>query len=179
MGALAEWLDRGGFSVGIAPLERNIRSSAWAADRVTDALAGFDIAPVLIGHSRGGQAARVAAVRRPDLVDQLITLGAPVRHHTPRHALLRPSFELLRAAAFLRLYAEWQPAEERRFEVDLTAPFPDSVRWTSIWSRSDGFVDPAACLDPSAANVEVDCSHRGLVESVAAFEALGEVLRRG
>ena len=50
-----------------------------------------------------------------------------------------------------------------------------SVR-TSIWSKSDGFVAWQACTDPAATDVEIDCSHRGLIESVAAFEAIASVL---
>jgi pimeloyl-ACP methyl ester carboxylesterase len=34
---------------------------------------------VVIGQSRGGTFGRILAVRRPDLVDTLVTLGAPVR----------------------------------------------------------------------------------------------------
>jgi len=176
MAPLAAWLVAGGFEVTVAPLERNIRSSSWAADRVGDALEALGAPAVLVGHSRGGQAARVAAARNPSRVSQLVTLGAPVRHHYPEHILLRTSFEALRAAAFLRLFAEWNPAAERAFAADLFAPFPDGLPWTSIWTPTDGYVAPEACLDSKAVSMQVSCTHRGLVESVASFEAIAAVL---
>ena len=57
--------------------------AAFAADA-----AGFvealDLGPVaLVGHSMGGAVARAVALARPDLVDRLVLVGAPLRTDTP------------------------------------------------------------------------------------------------
>ena len=120
-----------------------------------------------------GQKCRVAALRRPDLVERLITLGAPVRAHLPRNAALRASVEVL------RLVQRPTPdaiAADECYEQDLYAPFDVDVPWTSIWARRDGVVEWQACLDPAAHCVGVACSHSGLVASVPSFEAIAAAL---
>ncbi|MCP3934749.1 MAG: alpha/beta hydrolase [Actinomycetia bacterium] len=173
VGDLVGWFDGAGYSVRVADLEGNRRASAWAVERIIATLDEIGRPSILIGHSRGGQQCRVAAHCRPDLIDRLITLGAPVRAHVPRHFVLRAAAEVLRAQALLRGV---DLAEERRYEAVLTSPFEAAVDWTSIWSRSDGLVAWQACFSPAAENVEVECSHRGLVASVASFEAISESL---
>jgi triacylglycerol lipase len=46
-----------------------------------------------------------------------------------------------------------------RFRTDLAAPFPESVAFTSVYSKRDGVVDWHACLDPAAKPVEVRAGH--------------------
>jgi hypothetical protein len=41
-------------------------------------------------------------------------------------------------------------------------PFPESVRFLSLYSRSDEIVRWAACLDPAADQIEVRTSHIGM-----------------
>ena len=55
-----------------------------------DTLAASGGTPVtLVGHSRGGQVAKVATRRRPDLVDGLITLGSPLTDAWGMHLALK------------------------------------------------------------------------------------------
>ncbi len=176
VGELVGWLRRGGHRVLVAELDRNFRASSWAVDRITEALAEADGPSVLIGHSRGGQQCRVATLRHPDLVTQLITLGAPVRAHPPKHFLLRAAVESLRVAGTLGVLGGHDRAEDRRYEATLQAPFTADVPWTAVHSRSDGFVAWQACFDPAATNVEIDTSHRGLIESVPAFRAIAATM---
>lgn len=177
MAPLVDWLCTGGFDASIVALERNVRGSGWAVDQIVDALDASPEPTVLLGHSRGGQQARVAAMRRPDKIAHLITLGAPLTHTVPRHFALRGAVESLRLASRIGVYRPSDLDDEPAYVRDLAASFNVEVPWTSIWSRSDGFVAWQACVDPVATNVEVDCSHRGLIESIAAFEALAAALR--
>ena len=82
LAVLAGWLRRRGsrtssagirFNVGCAEramtgIERRLRRLAERSERPV----------VVIGQSRGGELGRVAAVRHPDLVGALVTLGSPV-----------------------------------------------------------------------------------------------------
>lgn len=174
------WLEGAGFDVDVAHVGRNATSSSGAADRIVEALERDPNRPaVLIGHSRGGQQSRVAAYRRPELVSQLITLGAPVRHHLPRWLPLRATVEATRLVAKLPVGPADDPTENARYEADLFAPFDVDVAWTTIVSKLDGVVEWQACLDPAAESVEIRSSHAGLIASVASFEAIADVLRAG
>jgi hypothetical protein len=57
-------------------------------------------------------------------------------------------------------------------------PFPRSVGFVSVYSRSDGIVDWHACLDPAAEHVEVDASHIGMAVNAQAYAAIGVALER-
>ncbi len=176
---LAGWLRAAGYRVELADVGRNMTTSSAAAARIGEALIAGDGEPsILIGHSRGGQQSRVAAVRHPGLIRHLITLGSPVRAHLPRSAVLRGSVEALRLLARLPIGPDDAPEDEADYERDLFAPFPDTVPWTTIWSKADGVVEWQACLDGAAESVEVVCSHGGLIASVASFTALAAVLDR-
>lgn len=175
MGTLADWLAAANWDVTVADLDRNARDSTRAARAIIAELERRGGA-TLIGHSRGGQQARVVAMRRPELVDRLITLGAPIRSHTPRHFALRATVETLRVVGRTGLLGAYDHADDMAYEADLFAPFAVDVDWTTIWSKSDGFVAWQACVDPAATAMEVNCSHRGLVASVASFRAIADVL---
>ena len=174
---LASWLAAGEYDTSVVPLERNVRGSGWAVDRIVDEIDASSKPTILIGHSRGGQQARVAAVRRPDRIQHLVTLGAPLRHVVPRHFALRSAVESLRFASRLGVYRPVDLDDEAEYSADLFAPYALDAPWTSIWSRSDGFVAWQSCTDPAADSIEIDCSHRGLIESVAAFSAIAAVLQ--
>lgn len=179
---LERWLDQAGYAVSLAETGRNMRSSSWACNRITEAIAAAAERagrPVtVIGHSRGGQQARVAVSRMPERCEQLITLGAPIRHHLPRGFLLRTSVEGLRLLGRTPVGPDADIAEDRRYEAELAAPFPDGLPWTSIFSRTDGVVEWQATLDPAAESIEVDCTHIGLTASLPAFRAIARAVLR-
>ena len=78
---MANWLKR----VGYAPRRAGIRANIDCSEKAVRALerriemivSETDEPMRLIGHSRGGMFARVLAVRRPDLIAGVITLGTP------------------------------------------------------------------------------------------------------
>jgi triacylglycerol lipase len=121
----------------------------------------------IVGHSLGGMLARGLAVRRPDLVSGVVTLGSPMLAPGAHHASLARSVDVL-----VRLSRAGVPglmsedcvagvcARESFDESRL--PIPPSVAFTSVYSRRDGLVDWRACVDPMAASVEVSTSHVGM-----------------
>lgn len=180
MAYLERWLRQADYEVSLAETGRNMRSSSWACDRITEAIteaAGRTGRPVIvIGHSRGGQQARVAVARVPKQVGRLITLGAPVRHHLPRGFVMRTSVEGLRLLGRTPIGPNADIEADRRYEHELSSPFPDGLAWTSIHSRTDGVVEWQATLDQRAESVETDCTHVGLTASVPAFRAIAAAL---
>ena len=176
---LEPWLRRCGWDTRRAPVGRNNIAEAHVMEVLEhwlDETVAEEGGPVpVIGHSRGGQEGRVLAVRRPRDVSLLVTLGAPHRVLYPPHVLVRaPAAYLKLRARVLRRLPE--RAGHERYEADRVAPFPADVPFVSIYSRSDGFLDPRLCLDLAAECVEVDCSHLGLTASVPAFRAIADAL---
>jgi hypothetical protein len=53
---------------------------------------------------------------------------------------------------------------------------PESVRFTSIYSKSDGIVRWQSCLDPDAEHVEIDASHCGMAVHAGVYGQLAELL---
>lgn len=177
-GPMASWLRRAGYRVDLAEVGRNAITSSTAVADIGTALARSTEPAVLIGHSRGGQQSRVAAFRQPDRVEQLITLGSPVRAHLPRQAVLRASVEAIRLMRFAPFGPNEDSDVEAEYEADLFAPFDVDVPWTTIWSKTDGVIEWQACLDEHAESKEITCSHTGMIASVASFRAIAEVLAR-
>ena len=108
----------------------------------------------LVGWSLGVYLAREAARERPDLVQQVITLGSPLKGG-PKYT----------AAASAYKFLGWdldaiEAKVVERESVSLQTPVPH------IWSKRDGVVDWRATQDiddAMATNIEVDCSHMAMV----------------
>jgi triacylglycerol lipase len=185
LATLAGWLRRCGHRTGMSGIRLNVDCSAAAVARLERRLEEWvdqeGEAAVLIGQSRGGLFARVLAVRRPDLVDSVVTLGSP--HLDP--FAVHP-FVWLQGAAIAGLGAMGLPgfATHRcrnggccaQFSAELAAPMPRGVRFVSIYSRGDGIVHWPACLDPHAVQVEVRSSHCGMAVNPAVYAQLDSEL---
>ena len=138
-------------------LERRIEAIALKRDRKV----------TIVGHSLGGLLARGVAARRPDLVDQIVTLGSPLLAPGAAHSLL-----LLDLAVIVRLQrlglgrvmgADCTSGDCAKLSWEqATAPLHRAVGFTSVFSRRDGIIDWRACLDPQARTVEVRTSHLGM-----------------
>lgn len=112
------------------------------------ATAGEPVA--LVGWSLGGVVAREAARDRPDLISMIVTYGSPL--HGPRYTvasrIYRPSEH--------RVVDEFIARREQR---------PITVPVSAIYSKRDGVVDWASCVDLSthqAENIEVTSTHLGM-----------------
>ena len=121
----------------------------------------------VVGHSLGGMLARGLAVRRPDLVSGIVTLGSPMLAPAAHHACLSASVEVLvrlsRAGVPGLMAADCVGGSCARQSFDENrTPVPEGVSFTAIYSRRDGIVDWRACVDPLAEPVEVRTSHLGM-----------------
>jgi len=138
----------------------------------------------VVGHSLGGMLARRVAVRRPDLVAGIVTLGSPVLAPGAHHVSLAASVRVLTrltAAGVPGLMAEDCVAGEcaRSSFEESQEPLSDDVAFTAIYSKRDGVVDWQACVDPGAHPVEVTASHVGMAVDTKVRGEVIAALRRG
>ena len=121
----------------------------------------------IVGHSLGGMLARGVAVRRPDLVSNIVTMGSPMLAPGAHHVALAASVDLLvrlSRAGIPGLMAEDCVAGScaRQSFEDTRSPLPHGIAFTALYSKRDGIVDWRACVVPGAENVEVSGSHLGM-----------------
>ena len=120
----------------------------------------------LVGVSLGGIIARLVALRRPDLVREVITVASPYAGSAKATNVWR---------AF-----EWVTGERlddpvvlaRSAELAGALPVPA----TAIWSRSDGLVAGALCYHDPARAIEVRSSHLGVQLRPSVLRAVADVL---
>lgn len=109
----------------------------------------------IVGHSLGGMLARGLAVRRPDLVAGIVTLGSPMLAPAAHHTSLARSVDVLvrlsRAGlpGLLRQECVAGHCARDSFE-ESQQPLPAGIGFTAIYSRRDGIVDWRACVDKGA-----------------------------
>jgi pimeloyl-ACP methyl ester carboxylesterase len=132
---------------------------------------------LLIGQSRGGSIARALSVLAPDLVDTLVTLGSPLLDQLAVHMRVWPSIITVGALGTIGIPGMFSLSCLRgeccaRSLEAVTAPFPDQIRFISVYSRSDEVVRWEACLDAAAELLEVDSSHVGMGWSRDVWTAL-------
>jgi pimeloyl-ACP methyl ester carboxylesterase len=172
------WLRRIGYRpyssglVCIGPIETLAARLIRRAERVAEAT---NRPLILIGHSLGGMLSCGVALRRPDLVSQVVTLGSA------RTASARGDADpLVRALAEILLPSRTPAA--RALEQELFgAPLPETVRLDCIYSRDDGVVDWRACIDadPRTTTHEVRGSHTGLAWNARVYRLLARLLAAG
>jgi triacylglycerol lipase len=138
----------------------------------------------VIGHSRGAHQAKALATRRPDLVSHAIGLGGGMSEQLAVSAPTAAAVSLVRA-----WHRRGADADARgngcltegcgcAFTRDYSAPFPENVNLTSIYSKSDGVVRWQSCVVPYADNVEVRGTHVGLALNPEAYAAIAAALAR-
>lgn len=135
----------------------------------------------IVGHSLGGMLARGLAVRRPDLVSGIVTLGSPMLAPGAHHASLTRSLDALvrlsRAGVPGLMALECVAGQCARTSFDESRlPPPPGVAFTAVYSRRDGIVDWRACIDPLATAVEVRCSHLGMAVDPTVIRAVQQAL---
>jgi pimeloyl-ACP methyl ester carboxylesterase len=183
---LRGWLRRIGYRPAVADLGWNADCFEVNADRV---LAQLAVArqetgrPVhLVGHSLGGILARSAAVREPEAVASVTTLGSPVRGLRDHPILIALANRVRR-----RIHAERRSGVRPAcftFACDcetvraLAEP-PGRVPEMAIYSRGDGMVDWRYCVtgDP-AKDRDVGGTHLGLPFNPDAYAAIAHHLHR-
>jgi triacylglycerol lipase len=188
LGPMAGWLKRAGYRPKRAGMRSNVGCSGalmgGLEERLERVAGEQGKRAVLIGQSRGGGLAKVLAVRRPDLVCGLVTLGSPQVDPLAVHPLVRLQLHAVGALGTLGA-----PGLFRRscihgdccagFWEQLAGPLPAGIGSVSVYSKSDGIVDWRACLDPCAdEHVEIAASHIGMAVSPAAWRAVAAALER-
>ncbi|MGI5499273.1 alpha/beta fold hydrolase [Lentzea sp. CA-135723] len=163
------WLRDRGYEPTGAGVGFNVGCTSELVDRVEQRLEEHVEATggpvVLLGQSRGGGLARLAAARRPDLVRGLVMLGSPVLDPLGAHPHV-----LLAARALTRLSSIGVPGlmdgdclSGACFEDNVAAATaPLEVPALSVYSKSDGIVPWRLSLDPYAECVEVHSTHTGM-----------------
>jgi triacylglycerol lipase len=186
LGTMTKWLRANGYWTSRAGIRSNVGCSQVACERLEQRLetladrTGEKVA--IVGQSRGGVLTRVLAYRRPDLVSGIVTLGAPTLSMLKVHPLVLLQVGVVGALGTGRVPGLMSLSCLRgacceRFRTDLPATFPSSVRYLSVYSRSDGIVDWRACLDPAADElVEVHASHCGMAVSEQVYRLLAGAL---
>jgi pimeloyl-ACP methyl ester carboxylesterase len=184
LGLMARWLREIGYRPTRAGIRANVDCTERALGRLEQQLerAGerHGRKVTIVGHSRGGTMARVLAVRRPELIEQIICLGSPLVDQFEVHPLVRAQ---VRAVALLGSLGvpglfSYGCGSDCCVQAtsDITAPFPREVGFTSIYSRSDGVVAWRMCLDPAADHVEIPSSHIGMAVNAHVFRAIARTL---
>lgn len=182
---MAIWLRRIGYKVfysGITInadcpnllLRRNLQDAIEQANKSTRGKIH------LIGHSLGGSLARAAAALMPERVASVITLAAPIRGIGARASVMNAA-EMVRKQILERhgrgvlpnCYTVRCTCE---FFQSLRGEFPETVRQTAIYAKTDGILDWRVCQtgDPSV-DIEVSATHLGMVFSPLVY---GVVARR-
>lgn len=187
LSVMTGWLRRQGFRTRRAGMRFNVDCSARAVGALearAEELTQRHGQPVaVIGQSRGGTLGRALAVRRPGLVDTLVALGSPQIEPLAIHPVVLLQVGVVGALGSLGApgmfrHTCWSGECCRAFRESFEGPFPDDVRYMSIYSRTDGVVDWRSCLDPDAEQVEVDASHIGMAVSADVYRATADALTR-
>jgi pimeloyl-ACP methyl ester carboxylesterase len=179
---MERWLRARGYRTCASQIRVNVDCTRVAVERLEHLLVRFTDRTgrpaVVVGQSRGGLFAKLMAMRRPDRVSGIVTLGSPNVDPMAINPLVAAQVRLVAALGNAGLpgtfrddcltgscageLAEW-----------LDHPFPEQVPYVSVYSRSDWVVDWHACTDPDAENVEIDSSHVGMSAHPEVYALLG------
>ena len=182
---MALWLRRIGYQPCRARMRVNVDCTTRAVQRLEQELEALverhGRKARIVGQSRGGNMARLLAVRRPDLVEGIVTLGSPLADHFRIHPLVRLQITAVGALGTIGVPGLFRYGcqygdccEDTRAHAG--SPFPAKVGFVSVYSRSDGIVDWRASLDPQAELVEVSSSHIGMAVHADTFRAVAGAL---
>ncbi len=188
LSGLTDWLRRGGHRTARVGIRMNVGCSTALVDRLEERVerhADRHGGPVtVVGQSRGGVLARSLALRRPDLVSRLVTLGSPMVEPFAVHPLLLAQVVALGALGTLGVPGLFNHRCFRgecceEFRRQAYEDLPDGVHHVSIYSRSDGIVDWRSCLVRGAEHVEVPGTHFGMALNRHVYRVLAGELARG
>jgi triacylglycerol lipase len=168
---MALWLRTGGFHLARSGIVWNTRCMQETVERLEERLertvAQTGQPALVVGQSRGGSIGRALAVLRPDLVDTLVTLGSPLLDQLAVKPRVWPPIVTVGLLGSLGLPRMFSLSCLRGdccagIREAVAGPFPEDVKFLSLYSRSDEVVRWEACLDPAAVHVEVEASHIGM-----------------
>ncbi|MBN8867200.1 MAG: alpha/beta hydrolase [Solirubrobacterales bacterium] len=183
---MARWLKSGGYELTRSGVRWNVDCMQPTVEsieaRLEAAVEQAGQKALIVGQSRGGAMGRVIAVRRPDLVDTLVTLGSPLRDQTDVHPRVWFSIGLIGGLGSLGIpgflshsCAGGDCCRETRLAFG--RPFPKDVRFISFYSRGDSIVRFQSCLDGAAEQIEIESSHLGMGLDSAVWERMAGELQ--
>ena len=173
-----EWLGHKTFFTGIWSNSRCPRETVIHLERNLEEIHASFGRVVIIGHSLGGMCALELAVRRPDLIERVITLGSPVRSvEDSCHALV---LAIARLISIFRGLDHGCLTPSCACIMDLVDRHPAEVPTTAIYSRTDGVVHWESCVDRSGVttveNIEVTGSHIGMAVNADVYRVVADRL---
>lgn len=185
LGLMTRWLRTQGYRTKKAGIRTNVGCSASLCQALEQRLeemadhSGRKVA--IIGQSRGGIIGRALAVRRPDLVSGLVSLGSPTCNQLKVHPLVAFQIGVVGALGTLGRQGCFnirclKGACCEGFRGALCADMPKSVSYVSVYSKHDGIVDWRACLDKDADCLEVSSSHCGMAVHPDVYRIVGDAL---
>src|SRR3954453_8458576 len=185
LGLMTQWLRRTGHHTKSAGIRSNVDCSSASVERLAERLdclaetSGQRVA--IIGQSRGGTLAKVLAVRYPELVSGIVTLGSPQLDPFDIHPLVRVQVYAVGTLGTLGMKGFFKHGCKNgacceSFWEQLAGPMPDRVGYLSVYSKSDGIVRWRACLDPESEHLEITTSHVGMAANPRAFRAVAGAL---
>lgn len=188
LSVMASWLRRIGYTPRRSGIAFNVRCADVTVDRLEQLLRHAQLSSgrqvAIVGHSRGGHFARALAVRCPDAVSRVVSLGSGLDDPFDISQLTRRTVESVR-----RSIARRSPERAAmgcftahcscRYARDYEAPFPESIPLTSVYTKGDGVVRWRSCVVPYAECVQVRGSHVGLAFNRHAYRVIGRVLADG
>jgi triacylglycerol lipase len=185
LGVMTRWLRKTGHHTRKAGMRANVDCSQAAYERLLERLEcmvdtrGERVA--IVGQSRGGNFGKVLAVRHPDLVSGIVTLGSPQLDPFDIHPFVQAqvfavgTLGTLGVPGLFKHSCRWGKCCGEFWE-DLQKPLRDDVGYLSVYSKSDGVVNWRSCLDPCAEQLEIDASHIGMAISPHAWRAVARAL---
>jgi len=168
---MAVWLRTGGYELARSGITWNTGCMEQTVDslerRLERAVERTGEPALLIGQSRGGSIGRALAALRPDLVHTLVTLGSPLLDQLAVKPRVWRSIVTVGMLGTLGVPGMFGLSCLRgdccaRTRAAVAGPFPDRIRFLSLYSRSDEVVRWESCLDPAATQIEVTASHIGM-----------------
>ena len=180
------WLRRIGYQPSMSRIGQNAECPELLAEKLLETVctvvAQTERKVTLIGHSLGGTLARSVGVRRPDLIDQVITLGSPIRS-IRAHPLVLAVARIVKFRIDMGRYR--QPSCFTRecqctFARFLTeASLPKTIDVAAVYTKTDGVVLWQSCVqEDSDRNMEVKGTHCGLAFNPAAYKIIATELSR-
>jgi triacylglycerol lipase len=165
----ANWLRSRGHQVFFSGILANADCPRRVMDRLTNivlersARAGEKL--VVIGHSLGGIYARELARRLPQCIEQVILLGSPIKDP---HKHSNPYVKMLALLTRYIRESGHDCGDQLATVCGVHGVEAPLVSETLIYSKSDGVVDWASCIEdgPNVKAFEVDSTHCGLPYSL-------------